>query len=258
MSNKNKERFFSVKLLFCFVVVFTNISLAQTKRAGKLLSDNRGAFRDIVIEKNLHLLNKNPKNLYALLELGQLFSQKNRHKEAVKYYKKALGISKKSITAIRGIAHSYHRQKKNKKAEFYYRKSLEFDKSDDVALYNLGTLFFDQKKINKAKMYFRQSVKHNPKNGSSIFALGEIYKNNNDCASAIKEYSKVLKMNKRALLAYFRVGQCQMELARKKKALAYFMEFIDKAEDFEPAVWKNQILMAKKYVNELHSDLSAK
>ena len=135
-----------VPLCLLAIAIFSHFSFAQTSKIRHPISKDKGSYRDIVIKTNLELIKKNPKNLDAHLELGQIFSQKNRHKEAIKHFTTALNISPNSITAIRGIAHSYHRQKDYKNAESYYRKSLKFDSEDDFTFYNLGTLYYDQKK----------------------------------------------------------------------------------------------------------------
>ncbi len=216
--------------------------------------ESKSSYLDILIDEHSRLIKENPKNLHSQLELGQMFSLKNKHLESIKYFKNAFKISPLSITATRGIAYSYHRLKKYKAAEIFYRKSLEYDKKDDTIYYNLGTLFYDQNKLDKAKEHFEKSIQFNDSNISSIFALGEVYKKKN-CKKAIYQYSRVLKLKKEAIIAYFRKGQCEMELGKKKEALNTFNVFIEKAQKSRTRIWSKQIDIAKKYASNLHQGL---
>ena len=212
------------------------------------------SYQDILIDKHLSRLKENPKDLHALLQLGELFSQKNQYKKAIKYFKKALSSAPNAITAMRGLAHSFHRTKQYGKAEKLYQKILKAEPTDSIAAFNLGVLAIDEKKSTRiALTYFNKAIKLNPKNESAHFAIGEIYKKRGNCKKAIKKYQQVLKIKKQAFIAYLPIAQCYKSLNNKMGAIKNYQTFIKKAQSISFRAWKKQILYARNEMALLSS-----
>ena len=214
-------------------------------------------YRDVIIDKYTARLNKNPQDLHALLELGDIFSQKGRHQDAIGYFERALVLAPDSITAMQSLAHSLHRERKYGRAEEIYQKVLKANPKDKTTLFNLGVLALDKNEspnaTGTALTYFNKVLKIDAKNESALFAIAEIHKRKGKCQQAIKNYKKVLEIKNKALLAYLQIAKCYGTLKKHDDAIENYKTFITNAKSSAPQKWREQILFSENEINVLTS-----
>ncbi|MCK9362682.1 MAG: tetratricopeptide repeat protein [Syntrophales bacterium] len=91
------------------------------------------------------LLMANPKNLDALIQLGNLYYDQGQHQQAVEWYGKALEIdpSNANVRTDRGTSYWSLNQPDAAIAEF--KKSLQVDPNHLQTLYNIGLVYLQGK-----------------------------------------------------------------------------------------------------------------
>ena len=155
-------------------------------------------------------------NLYLFLGFGH--NALSNYSEALKWYKKALLINKKSMsdisTVYNNIAIVYNNQGNYSEALKWYKKALVIDKKvlkknhfDTAKVYNnIAVVYNNQGKYSEALNCNQKALTINEKNGekkSNIAAIysnrASIYDNQGNYSEALKWYKKALAINIKTL-----------------------------------------------------------
>jgi len=92
------------------------------------------------------LLISNPKNLDALIQLGNLYYDQGQHQQAVEWYGKALAIDPKNVNVRTDRGASYWSLNQPDAAIAEFQKSLQVDPNHPQTLYNIGLVYLQGKK----------------------------------------------------------------------------------------------------------------
>ncbi len=110
----------------------------------------RNPMEDIVAFKAR--LDKNPKDLEALISLGNANMMISRFEPAQDLYTRALAINPKDLDVRTNLAIAYKYGGKPEQAFIELKKNLEYDPKHDPTLYNLGFLYYYDKKDSAAAL----------------------------------------------------------------------------------------------------------
>jgi Flp pilus assembly protein TadD len=94
------------------------------------------------------ILKEDPKNLQALIKLGNVSMDANRFQEAVDAYSKALEIDDSNVNIRVDMGTCYRRLGRSDKAVEEFRKAIEINPNHKYAHMNLGVVLaydFDEK-----------------------------------------------------------------------------------------------------------------
>lgn len=109
-----------------------------------LPAGTRNPMEDIIAFKAR--LDKNPKDLEALISLGNANMMISRFDAAQDLYTRALAINPKDLDVRTNLAIAYKYGGKPDQAFIELKKNLEYDPKHDPTMYNLGFLYYyDQK-----------------------------------------------------------------------------------------------------------------
>jgi cytochrome c-type biogenesis protein CcmH/NrfG len=109
------------------------------------------------------ILLKDPKNLKALIELGNLSFDSNQTDEAVKYYSQALQIDPRNADVRTDLGIMYRRKGETDKAIDEFKKAAQIDPRHGNSRYNLGVvLLHDKKDIKGAVQAWEDYLKVDP------------------------------------------------------------------------------------------------
>ncbi len=86
-------------------------------------------------------LDKNPKDLEALVSLGNANMMISRFEQAQEFYVRALAVNANDLNVRTNLAIAYKYGGKPEQAFAELRKNLEIDPNSDSTLYNLGFLY---------------------------------------------------------------------------------------------------------------------
>jgi len=109
------------------------------------------------------LLMANPKNLDALIQLGNLYYDQGQHQQAVEWYGKALEIDPRNVNVRTDRGSSYSNINQPDEAIAEFQKSLQVDPGHAQTLYNLGLVYLQGKNnIAEAKKAWQKLLAANP------------------------------------------------------------------------------------------------
>jgi tetratricopeptide (TPR) repeat protein len=105
----------------------------------------------------------NPKNLDALIQLGNLYYDQGQYPQAVEWYGKALDIDPRNPNVRTDRGTSYWNLNRPDEAIAEFQKSLQVDPGHAQTLYNLGLVYLQGKNnIAEAKKAWQKLLAANP------------------------------------------------------------------------------------------------
>lgn len=115
-----------------------------------LPAGTRNPMEDIIAFKAR--IEKNPKDLEALISLGNANMMISRFDAAQDLYTRALAINPKDLDVRTNLAIAYKYGGKPDRAFTEMKKNLEYDPKHDPTMYNLGFLYYYDKKDSAAAL----------------------------------------------------------------------------------------------------------
>lgn len=113
-------------------------------------------------------LDKNPKDLEALIMLGNANYDLKRYDKAKALYIRAIEIDSKNLFVRTDLASTYRYTGEVEKAISELRAVLSLDASHETALYNLGVILLNDKKdLDGAIKAWENLISHNPNSAFS-------------------------------------------------------------------------------------------
>jgi tetratricopeptide (TPR) repeat protein len=104
------------------------------------------------IQEYRQRLDKDPKDLEALIFLGNANYDIQRYDKAVEYYERAVVLDPKNLHVRTDLATSYRNSGKVDDAVKEYKEVLAQDPKHETALYNLGFVLLNDKKDTKGAL----------------------------------------------------------------------------------------------------------
>ncbi len=109
------------------------------------------------------ILNSDPKNAGAAVQLGNTYFDAERYPEAINWYEKALAIDPKNADASTDLGVSYYYTKRTDEALKQFENSLRIDPKHTKTLLNKGiVLAFGKQDLNAAAESWRKVVELAP------------------------------------------------------------------------------------------------
>lgn len=116
-----------------------------------------------VAEKNIkYALKLDPHNPVFLNNLGALYNDKKKPKDAIPYFKKSLGLSPDYNFALANIGKSYLMLKEYSQAIPYLERAIKVDASNDMVYKNLAVCYMELGNKKKAKEVIQNLLKVKP------------------------------------------------------------------------------------------------
>ena len=109
------------------------------------------------------ILEKDPKNLQALIALGNIYYDGQKFDEALAYYRRALEIDPKISAVWTDMGTMYHQLGKVDSSIICYQKAIDFDSKNKSAWFNLGLVYaYDKKEEKKALWAWKRFLELSP------------------------------------------------------------------------------------------------
>lgn len=143
------------------------------------------------------------------LQLGRLYAQSKKNKEAVAVYQDALKLNPQGKDALANIALIYHQQNDPDHAIHYLEKLVKIDPHHFNANYLLGLNYFKKKRYDKMVAAYKRAIAIKPDLAEAHFNLGMAYYLQTRYDLAIASLKTVIKLNPKDAEAYNLLGQSQ-------------------------------------------------
>lgn len=145
---------------------------------------------------------RNPKDLDALINCGNLSVQLKRHEDAAGYFRRLMRILKTNLDvrdalcyALQALGNESHAQGGYVLAEACFSEALEYQPTNAVYWYNLGNARRELGKTKDALESFKQSIKFSQNDADAYNNLGNTQRELGLLDLAISSYELALKLN---------------------------------------------------------------
>lgn len=167
------------------IKVFNNsINFALKGNYQKAIDELIGIYKDY---SNNYLVN---------LRLGYLFYLQKNYDESIKYYQKAIVLSRdKAVEPFLGLTLPLAAKEKWNDVELIYNKVLSIDPNNFTANLRLGQIYFNRKEYSKAEKLLLKSFEQFPSEYEPNLYLGWTYFYLNKKSEAKKHFINVLMVS---------------------------------------------------------------
>ena len=163
----------------------------------------------------------NPKNDNAYIELGWTYRGQGKFSEAEDLYKKAIELNPKNDNAYAELGWIYCIQGKLSEAEDLYKKAIELNPKNDNAYAELGLIYYTQDKLNETENLFKKAIEFNPKNDNAYVLLGLSYRTQGKFSEAEESLKKAIELNPKNDRTYRAISVLYEEMGKSELAKEY-------------------------------------
>ena len=142
-----------------------------------------------------HAVKVNDNNLVAHNNLAFAMANNGYAKDAIKHYRKALGLEKLRHEVYFNIGMAFQSLKKYEEAIYNYKASLSVNPDYLNAALNLGAVFLLQQKYDEASECFNNVLRINPNQAGAHNNLGIIMIRQNNLAGAKYHFNEALRID---------------------------------------------------------------
>ncbi len=116
-----------------------------------------------LIEEYRTILAEDPKNLAAIIALGNAYYDSGQWRDAIRMYERALALDPRNADVITDLGTAYRNLGMPEKARDAYRRALGFEPGHVNARYNLGVVYaYDFKDYARAIYYWEDLLRVAP------------------------------------------------------------------------------------------------
>ncbi|KAM7475569.1 hypothetical protein LguiB_022812 [Lonicera macranthoides] len=167
--------------------------------------------------------------------IGNYYSLKGQHEKSVMYFRRALKLNKKYLSAWTLMGHEYVEMKNTPAAVDAYRRAVDINPCDYRAWYGLGQAYEMMGMPFYALHYFRKSVFLQPNDSRLWIAMAQCYETDqlHMLEEAIKCYRRAANCNDREAIALHQLAKLHNELGRSEEAAFYYKKDLERMESEE-------------------------
>lgn len=168
--------------------------------------------------------------------VGNYYSLKSQHEKAVAYFKRALRVNPKYLSAWTLMGHEYVELKHPRAAINCYRRAVDINPRDYRAWYGLGQTYEILAMPFYALYYYRQATQLRPMDARMWCAMGGCYETEVIAMpeAAIRCYLRAEKNNDREGIALPKLGKLYMMLGKMNKAAECYKKALERMDREQP------------------------
>jgi choline-sulfatase len=194
--------------------------------------------------KNLHdVVQRDPLNAAAHLNLATSYSRLNRLDEALKELEAAIAIASNAGSALEHVTIPARemlgairiRKAEYEQARAEYTSLLALAPGNYEAHYNLAWLDSREGHSEEALGHLQAAVQSDPKSSAAHNALGSIYLQRKDLERAGREFSEAARLDPQFVFAHYNLGLVLELQGAKDRSAAEFREALKIDPRFQPA-----------------------
>lgn len=155
----------------------------------------------------------------AWCAVGNSFSVRRDHDEALKCFKRAFQLDPKFAYALTLQGHEHIENEEYDKALAAYRGSIAVENRQYNAWSGLGNVFEKQGKYSFAEQHYRTAASINPKNAMIVYHIGQLLEKMKNPKAALAQYTKGCELSPNAWTTRFKKAQMLATLQEPQQAL---------------------------------------
>eukprot|EP00250_Pteridium_aquilinum_P025082 c3012_g1_i1 orf=380-2110(+) len=165
--------------------------------------------------------------------IGNYYSLKAQHEKAVLYFKRALKLNRKYLSAWTLMGHEYLEMKNTAAAIDAYRRAVDINARDYRAWYGLGQTYELLTMPYYALYYYRKATQLRPHDARMWCAMGQCYENENlgMHMAAIRCYRRAVSSNDREGIALHKLAKLHNHLGQTDQAAFYYKKNLERMEN---------------------------
>ena len=179
------------------------------------------------------VLEMDPNNLNARINLGAVFKGLGDNKKAKICYEKIIEITPNYINAHINLGNIFKDLDEYQKAKNCYEKAIEIDPSNTKAHNNLGNIFKDLKKYEEAIDCYEKAIEIDPNFVNAYLNLGLTFQTLEEYQKAKNCYEKAIEIDSNFVDLYINLGSIFVELGEYKKAIDCYKKGVALKSDHE-------------------------
>lgn len=167
--------------------------------------------------------------------IGNYYSLKGQHEKSVMYFRRALKLNSKYLSAWTLMGHEYVEMKNTAAAVDAYRRAVDINPCDYRAWYGLGQAYEMMGMPLYALHYFKKSVFLQPNDSRLWIAMGQCYESDqlHMIEEAIKCYRRATNCTDSEAIALPQLAKLHTELGRSEEAAYYYKKYLEMMETEE-------------------------
>ncbi|EFJ14516.1 hypothetical protein SELMODRAFT_268860 [Selaginella moellendorffii] len=164
--------------------------------------------------------------------IGNYYSLKAQHEKAVLYFKRALKLNRKYLSAWTLMGHEYVEMKNTPAAIDAYRRAVDINPRDYRAWYGLGQTYELLIMPFYALYYYRRAAQLRPHDARMWCAMGQCYENEQlqMFDAAIRCYRRAVNNNDREGIALNKLAKLHSQLGQADQASYYYKKNLERLE----------------------------
>lgn len=182
---------------------------------------------EISLAVNARVLTFEPFNLPVQVNMGDVYAQQGKYKNAAKAYREALEIDPRLASAWMGLGNLYARQEKNDEAIEAYEKALKLDGELASAWRGLGDVCTRQTYYEWAIEAYEKAVSIDPELVSVWVEMGDLYAHQNRNESAIKAYTNAIEIDPKLASAWRELGNIYSQQNNHENAINAYRKAVE-------------------------------
>jgi superkiller protein 3 len=190
-------------------------------------------------------LELNPADFNAHFNLALLFLRQDKVGEAAVELQAADKISPGNAEVLERLGDAYSYQERLEKAAQSYQAAVEKTPDRAVLLSKLAFTLARLKRVPEAITVLEKSVSLDPRSADAFFLLGDLYSDQKRYDESLVAYNKSLKLNPKQKDVHYNMGTIFGESKRYREARAELKAAIDIDPDYA-AAWSNLAIVCER------------
>ena len=191
---------------------------------------------DIAHEHIHNILAIDPTDLFALVNLGYLLTQKNLKAEAIEVYESAIKHSFLNIKTLKNKLSKFKARQLTSQATAIKQRMKDIEDLIVISYSNCGSLYFDLGHRKNGIDNLKRALDINPDFEDANINMGVIYEESGNPLKALNSFEKVLHKNPNHKIAHLGKANALKEMREFDKAIPEFQKAISLDPNYTDAI----------------------
>jgi len=197
-----------------------NNAIAHNLLGSVYLAQNKG---DMAMEEFDKAIEFNPQLVDPHINKGTISLQSGNDQMAEAEFLRAVKIAPEVLNSRIMLAKYYIKNERYHEAVNILKEGLKGNESDAVIYNIIGAAYLGAGDLENGRQNFEKAISTNPKIFLPYFNLAILYLNKGEKEMAVKEYEKILEIDKRNVTALLMLAKVMEADKKDKEALSYYM-----------------------------------